>query len=695
VILGEIVKIYLAKNIGFCYGVQRALEMASEAVGEYPDLEIFTLGEIIHNPFVIRRLAEQGVHAIEDFTEIDPSVVMIRSHGASKKVFEDLKAAGHTILDATCPKVRRIQKKAEELSMEGRPMILYGEAEHPEVQGILGWYCGKAYVVKSEESVKELPVLENACILAQTTSSQKEFDHMLPLILEHAPNAEVFPSICNATDVRQNEAIEMASECDAMIVIGGRNSSNSARLAETCRQYCHQTYFIQDVAELPLNELRSVHKIGIISGTSTPDWIIKEVYTRMSDIQNPEILNPEVEESTTVAPAESEEEREADFATAFEKTMVQIRPGQIIKGKIVSFNDTEVCVNIGYKSDGFIHLSEFELAEGQTAADVLHEGDEIEVEVVKVNDGEGNVLLSKKNIEIRRNWDELVKAQEEDARFEATGKQVVKGGLIAMVKGIRAFIPASQLDTRYVDKIEKFVGQTFPVKILEVDVNRRRIVASRKVAVQEEAAAAKKAKWDLLKEGDTVKGIVRRLTDFGAFVDIGGIDGLVHVTNLAWGNVKHPKDVVTPGQEVNCLILKVDRENQRVSLGMKQLLPKPWDVADEKYIPGSIVTGKVVRIVTFGAFVELEPGLDGLVHISQISDTRIDKVESVLEVGQIVNVKILDVNTQEHRISLSIRDANIPVTENDYSTDNFEEEFDGEDNDDLYENDDIIETTEA
>ncbi len=683
-------KVCLASNIGFCYGVQRALDMAEKAATQYPGLKIYTLGEIIHNPLVISRLAEQGIEAVDHPDELQPGVVLVRSHGAGRQIFEDLVSAGHTVLDATCPKVRRLQKKAEELSRDGRPLILYGQSDHPEVLGILGWYDGTAYVVRSAESIRDLPALDNACVLAQTTTPQKEFDAALPLILEKAPNAEVFPSICNATDVRQKEGRELAAECDAMIVIGGRNSSNSAKLADACRQICPQTYFIQDADELPLDELRSKQRIGITSGTSTPDWIIKEVYTRMSDIQNPEILNPEVEESTTVAPAEAEEEREADFATAFEKTMVQIRPGQVIKGKIVSFNDSEVCVNIGYKSDGFIHLSEFELAEGQSAADVLHEGDEIEVEVVKVNDGEGNVLLSKKNIEVRRNWDELVKAQEENARFEATGKQVVKGGLIATVKGIRAFIPASQLDTRYVDKIEKYVGQTFPVKILEVDTNRRRIVASRKVAVQEEAAAAKKAKWDLLNEGETVKGIVRRLTDFGAFVDIGGIDGLVHVTNLAWGNVKHPKDVVSIGQEVNCLILKVDRENQRVSLGIKQLLPKPWDVADEKYIPGSIVTGKVVRIVTFGAFVELEPGLDGLVHISQIADTRIDKVESVLEVGQIVNVKVLDVNTQEHRISLSIRDANIPVTENDYSAEITDEEIVDGENDDLYETADII-----
>jgi len=692
----------LAKNCGFCYGVRRAMEIA-HACGQ-KGVPVHTLGSLIHNPNVIEKLEQQGIRAVNTPEEAGEGILVIRSHGAGPDILEKAKALGLKVADATCPNVRRIQMEAEACWQQSRPIVIYGEKEHPEIQGILGWCRGQAYVVKDEPSVEGLPVLPGACILQQTTSSREKFEALLPAILKKTPGGQVFPSICRATEERQVEAAALSETSEAMIVIGGQTSANTAKLVELCRERCPKTYLIQQASELPLEELRSVPNIGITSGTSTPDWIIKEVLSLMSDIQNTAIPDPAleaVESAPETVPATSaevpapapkavkEEDREANFVTDFEKTMVTIHPGQVISGKVVSFNDTEVCVNIGYKSDGFIPVSEFELQEGQKPADVLHEGDEIEVEVVKVNDGDGNVLLSKKNIDVRRNWNEIMKAQEEGGRFEATGKQVVKGGLIATIKGIRTFIPASQLDTRYVEKIEKFIGETFPVKILEVDRSRRRIVASRKAAVSEDAATAKKAKWDRLTEGSQVKGIVRRLTDFGAFVDIGGIDGLVHVTNLAWGNVKHPKDVVSIGQTINCLILKVDKENQRVSLGYKQLLPKPWEVADEKYIPGSIVTGKVVRIVSFGAFVELEPGLDGLVHISQISEVRIDKVESVLTVGQIVHVKILDVNTQEHRISLSIRDANIPVTENDYSADDFEG-YDEEDDSDLYEAGDIV-----
>ena len=349
-------------------------------------------------------------------------------------------------------------------------------------------------------------------------------------------------------------------------------------------------------------------------------------------------------------PAEETQEQAVMSMEDVDKTLVQLRPGQVVTGTVVQITDDEVCVNVGYKADGLVKKSDL------SSTDVKV-GDEIEVEVVKVNDGEGNVLLSQKNIINRKAWEEIVAKQEAGEFVEGVGKEAVKGGLLADVMGVRAFIPASQLSLRYVEKIEEFVGQTMTLKIIEIDKTKKRIVASRKAVLLVEEAERKKALWSTFEVGSVVKGIVRRLADFGAFVDIGGVDGLVHVTDLSWGRVKHPSDVVSVGQEIDVKILNVDPERERISLSYKQTQPRPWTVAGEKYPVGSVVEGKVVRITTFGAFVELEPGLDGLVHISQCALTRIAKVEDAVNVGDIVRVKVLDVNTEAKRISLSIREV--------------------------------------
>ena len=349
-------------------------------------------------------------------------------------------------------------------------------------------------------------------------------------------------------------------------------------------------------------------------------------------------------------PAEETQEQAVMSMEDVDKTLVQLRPGQVVTGTVVQITDDEVCVNVGYKADGLVKKSDL------SSTDVKV-GDEIEVEVVKVNDGEGNVLLSQKNLINRKAWEEIVAKQEAGEFVEGVGKEAVKGGLLADVMGVRAFIPASQLSLRYVEKIEEFVGQTMTLKIIEIDKAKKRIVASRKAVLLVEEAERKKALWNTFEVGSIVKGVVRRLADFGAFVDIGGVDGLVHVTDLSWGRVKHPSDVVSVGQEIDVKILNVDPERERISLSYKQTQPRPWTVAGEKYPVGSVVEGKVVRITTFGAFVELEPGLDGLVHISQCALTRIAKVEDAVNVGDIVRVKVLDVNTEAKRISLSIREV--------------------------------------
>lgn len=622
----------LARHAGFCFGVRRAVDTAAAAA------PAVTLGPIIHNPQMVETLAGQGVVSIDSTEDIPVgSKVVIRSHGVGRKETEALKARGCEILDATCPFVARIHEMVREASESGIPVIVIGEKAHPEVVGILGW-TQNGRTVMCEEDVQSVPDMERALIVSQTTMVRERFERLCELLKEKIRHPDIRATICPATRDRQNEAVEIASRVDAMIVIGGRQSSNSAKLYQLAKAYCPNTFFIETAEEIgEITRIDAFDTIGITAGASTPDCIIKEVVARMNDIEKK-------------VPTEETQEQAVMSMEDVEKTLVQLRPGQVVTGTVVQITEDEVCVNVGYKADGLVKKSDL------SSTDVKV-GDEIEVEVVKVNDGEGNVLLSQKNIINRKAWEDIVAKQEAGEFVEGVGKEAVKGGLLADVMGVRTFIPASQLSLRYVEKIEEFVGQTMNLKIIEIDKAKKRIVASRKAVLIVEEAEKKKELWDKLEIGSVVKGTVRRLADFGAFVDIGGIDGLVHVTDLSWGRVKHPSDVVAVGQEIDVKILNVDQERERVSLSYKQTQPRPWTVAGEKYPVGSIVEGKVVRITTFGAFVELEPGLDGLVHISQCALTRIAKVEDAVNVGDVVRVKVLDVNTEAKRISLSIREV--------------------------------------
>ena len=624
--------VILASHAGFCFGVRRAVEAAEGAA------PAITLGPIIHNPQVVRRLEEMGIRSAARVEDIPPGArAVIRSHGVSREQILTLEERGCQVVDATCPFVQRIHEMARRASEAGVPFIVVGQADHPEVQGILGWTSGPKWAVETKADVENLPPLERAVIVSQTTLVESKFRELCALMSRKIGAPDIRGTICPATRDRQRECVEIASRADVMIVIGGKDSSNSYKLYQLCAEICPRTYFVETASELDGIEVFPSDTVGITAGASTPDCIIKEVVARMNDIEKK-------------APIEDTQEQAEMSMEDVEKTLVQIRPGQIITGTVVQITDDEVCVNVGYKADGLVKKSDL------SSTDVKI-GDEIEVEVVKVNDGEGNVLLSQKNIINRKAWEDICAKEEAGEFVEGVGKEAVKGGLLADVMGIRTFIPASQLSLRYVEKIDEFVGQTMTLKIIEIDKAKKRIVASRKAVLMVEEAEKKKKIWESLEVGSVVKGIVRRLADFGAFVDIGGVDGLVHVTDLSWGRVKHPSDVVSVGQEIDVKILNVDPERERISLSYKQTQPRPWTVAGEKYPVGSVVEGKVVRITTFGAFVELEPGLDGLVHISQCALTRIAKVEDAVNVGDVVRVKVLDVNTEAKRISLSIREV--------------------------------------
>jgi len=677
-------KIYLAKNSGFCFGVRRAVEMAEQCAAECGT--VYTYGNIIHNDAVVQELAEKGVHSVESLDSLNAGdTLIIRAHGAPPSVYEQSARAGIRLIDATCPYVKRIHKIAEQATQEGNTVLIAGKANHPEVVGIIGWASENAYVLESEADVAGLPELNKAVLVAQTTLPEETFTDIQHAIESRFANALtlcVRNTICDTTRDRQAEAEEISRRSTRMLVLGSKSSANTQKLVEICKKHCKNTENIDSTDKLLLDKLPSDDIIGIVAGASTPDRMIREVLQVMSEQEKTtietieaeapaeEVVVPQVTEEVVAAveapkatakakpEPKPEHEDSSDFASAFEKTMTRIHNGQVLEGTVISVVDGEVFVNVGYKSDGVIPIGELSSDSDVKAEDLFKEGDTIEVEVTKVNDGDGNVLLSRKNVESKKLWDELLSQENiEEKIFDAVGKEVVKGGLIADISGIRAFVPASQVSTKYIENLNEFVGKPMKLKVLEVDRQRKRIVASQKQVLIAEQAAEKHAKWEQIVVGSKVNGVVRRIADFGAFVDIGGIDGLVHVTDAAWGRVKHPSDVFAIGQEIEVIILNVDVEKERVSLGYKQLQPKPWMLAGEKYAVGSIVEGKVVRIVPFGAFVALESTIDGLIHISQVSVHRIAKVEDELKVGDVVRCKVLEVSPEAKRISLSRKEA--------------------------------------
>ena len=632
----------IARYAGYCAGVRKAMETAFQAAQEAREKGIpcSSMGELIHNPEAVETLRKEGVHPVARVEDAPDGMILLRSHGVSPEIEEKCRERGLLVRDCTCTFVSALHKIVQKSGEEGIPVVLIGAPDHPEVQGTAGWCKGECFIVQDEAGVEMLPPMEKALAVAQTTFPPGEWEKIIALLKEKIPHLKAECTICPATQKRQAEAKALAKEVDAMVVVGGKNSANTRKLYELCRSICPRTCLVERAADIPPH-FANIHTeyIGIAAGASTPDWSFKEVVTRMNDMEH-------IDQETQLESTENMLTMED-----IEKTVVRIRTGQTVTGTVVQITDDEVCVNIGYKSDGLIKRADL------VDKDV-NMGDEIEVEVVKVNDGEGNVLLSQRNIVNRKAWDALMEKYENNEYIDAVGKEAVKGGLLATVEGgVRAFVPASQLAQRYVEKIAQFVGQDMKLKIIDVDKQKKRIVASRKQVIEEESAAKKAAAWENLEEGAVVTGIVRRFADFGAFVDLGGVDGLIHITDLAWNRVGHPSEVLAVNQEVEVKILSLDKERERIQLGYKQLQPKPWDNIEEKYPVGVILERNVVRIRPFGAFIELEPGVDGLVHISQCALTRVAKVEDVLTVGQPVRVKVLAVDPEAKRISLSIREA--------------------------------------
>ena len=642
----------VADPAGFCFGVRRAVETV-ERVAREGGL-VVTLGPIVHNRHVVERFRAMGVREIADVAAIpDGATVIIRAHGVGKRVYDALHARGLTVVDATCPFVERIHKLVRRAEAEGRRPVIYGSKTHPEVVGISGW-CSDPLVVERPEELeawlRENPARGNfpLALVAQTTSNQIQWKKFGEIANFLCTNCKIFDTICEATDNRQAAAAQLAARSDAMIVVGDKTSSNTRQLAAICGEHCERVYLVDNAAELAACDLSALHTIGITAGASTPAWIIKEVNQTMDEIK-------------TVDTAATEE----SFEALLDASIKTLNTGDTVTGTVVAIGTTEVQVDLGTKHAGYIPCDEVSADPNVKPEDVLHVGDEIKVFVVRVNDQEGTVQLSRKKLDGMRVWDELQEAADNKTPVEAKITETNKGGLVANVKGVRVFIPASASGVARGGNLEELKGQTVRIRITEVNRERRggRVVGSIRAVANEERKAAQEKIWSEIEVGKKYTGTVKSLTSYGAFVDIGGVDGMVHVSELSWRRIKNPAEVVKVGDVIDVFVIGLDPEKRKISLGYKTAEMNPWNQFTAKFNVGDVATVKVVKMMTFGAFAEIIPGVDGLIHISQIADRRIGKPEDVLSVGQEVKAKIIDIDAENKRISLSIRALLEPTVE--------------------------------
>lgn len=630
-------EILLAKTAGFCFGVKRAVDMVYEQVGKG---KIYTYGPIIHNEEVVKDLETKGVQIIENEQQLKgltEGTVVVRSHGVEREIYNLIREKSLELVDATCPFVKKIHNIVDKDSAKGKQVIIVGNREHPEVMGIVGWCNQAPIVLESEEEAENLSFSDETelSLVSQTTFNHKKFNSIVEIFQKKGYNITVYNTICNATEERQKETASIAKQVDAMIVIGGRNSSNTQKLYDISKKECANTYYIQTLVDLDLAAFESVGRVGITAGASTPNQIIKEVHGSMAE----------------------------DFGTMFEASLAEesrISVGRIVKGTVIDVKDNEIILNINYKADGIITKNEYSNDFNISLKDKVQVGETIEAKVIKTNDGDGQVLLSVKRVAAEKANEKLEEAYNNEEVLKGTVTQVLDGGLIVTVEEASVFIPASLVSDVYEKDLSKYKDREIEFKITEFNPRKRRIIGNRKMLIEAEKKAAKEALFARINVGDTVEGKVKNVTDFGAFIDLGGADGLLHISEMSWGRVDNPKKLFSVGQEVKALIK--DIQGEKIALSLKFEDTNPWLTADEKYAVGNVVTGKVARMTDFGAFVELEPGVDALLHVSQIAREHIEKPSSVLSIGQEIEAKVVDFRLDEKKISLSIK-ALLPEVE--------------------------------
>lgn len=633
-------RVVMADHLGLCYGVRRALEMAEKSVEQG---ETYTLGDLIHNPQEMARLGRLGLRNAGSVEEIPGGTLLLRTHGTPPETIEASKQRGLKITDATCPHVRAAQKAAAALAREGYEVVIVGDPDHPEVQSVVKWAGHTGSVVRSAAEAANVAG-EKFGVISQTTEQDAVVDEVIKALKTRGV-VKVVRTVCQATAERQEAVRNLAKRVRTIIIVGGRNSANTRQLARIAEREGAITYLIEEGREIQRSWVSGETEVGVAAGASTPDWIIKEVVDVLEEMEK----QPVPEE--TQAEAQAPEQKPSEEAQA-------PKVGDIIEATVVSVDDNGAMVDIGYKSEGLVERKELSKKPDANPSEITKPGDKIHVMVLAVETDESPVKLSKRRADDVLSWNSLKEAMEAGTNVEAPVTQQVKGGLVIDV-GLRGFVPASQVERGFVSDLAQYVGQTLTFKVIEIDKSKNRVILSRRAVLEEEAEKLRKDAWERIHEGDVVRGTVKSLTDFGAFVDLGGVDGLLHVSEMSWGRVTHPSDVLSAGQEIDVKVLRVDQERGRISLGYKQVLPDPWSLATSKYPEGSLVKGKVTRIAPFGAFVELETGVEGLVHISELSSRRITRADEVVNPGDEITVKVLRVRPQERRISLSLKEADV------------------------------------
>ena len=591
-----------------------------------------TLGPIIHNPQVVKKLEKDGIIMADSLSEINEGTVIIRSHGVGPTIYNEAKAKNLNIVDATCPHVKKAQMAAHKLLEEGYNIIIIGEEEHPEVQSIFEWAEGKATVIQTVAQAINYTAQGKIGIVAQTTFSAKAFQEIVSVLIMKATEIKIERTICNATAQRQESAIALAKQVELMLVVGGKNSANTGRLAELCKEVCDKCYHIETVEEMKAEWFEGIAHVGVTAGASTPDWVINEVC---------QCLNK--------GDAIKENTENVEY-TYFKN----INVGDIVEGLVVSVRDKEVLVDIGYKAEGFISLAELAYPVPENTSDVVKCGDKIKVLVLSLG-GEHGVALSKIKADKVEVWSKLEEALTAKTVFNAIVLEAVKGGLRIAVAGITGFIPSSQIDIKKVEDLSQFKGQSFEVMPIEINEENQKAVFSRRVLLEQARQQELDKIFSELQINQVVTGEVKRITDYGVFVDLGGIDGLIHVSELSWNRVKNPRQVVTEGDVVKVSIINMDKEKQKIGLSLKDVQEDPWFEKVQAITQGAIVSAEVKKIMDYGVFVALENGLEGLIRLSELSDKKINKAEEIVKIGDKINVKIINIDQQNKKLAFSVK----------------------------------------
>ena len=645
--------INVAKTAGFCFGVNRAVNIVEELLEN--GKRVCTLGPIIHNMEMVNELKEKGCLAIDSVEDCPKdSTLVIRSHGVAQSVIDKIESLELEYIDATCPFVKKIHNIVEKAGLENKIILIAGNKNHPEIQGIVGHCKSDCYTFNSNEELiglqKIIPHENNTpiCVVAQTTFSKKEWKKCLKTLKKVYTNAEIFDTICRATSERQEEADALSAKSDLMIVIGDRHSSNTGKLYDICKSRCSNTYLIETAKELNKELVSVSDNIGVTAGASTPARIIKEVL---------DIMSEEIKSSETV-------EMEESFEEMLEESLKNLNTNERVKGVVISIAPNEVIVDVGRKQSGFIPADELSNDPTAKPEDVVSVGDEVELLIMKTNDQEGTIMLSKRRVDAQKGWEELEAKADSDEVLTGKVAEVVKGGVIVIYNNVRVFIPASQATASRDDSLEDLVGTEVNFRLLEVSQRgrRRRVIGSIRSVLREERAEQRAAFWAECEVGKRYKGVVKTLTNYGAFVDLGGVFGMVHISELSWSHIKHPSEVVNVGDEIEVYVKEINQETKKISLGYKDPDANPWEILRRDYPVDTVVEATIVGVTTFGAFANILPSIDGLIHISQIANQRIEKTSDVLSVGQKVQAKITAIDFDKKRISLSMR-ALLPVEE--------------------------------